>query len=295
MVHLEADLLQQLQALKEDTHRQVTGQQGGVGTFFQLTLVKLIRELEAEAGRQGSWENMVGRLSPDAYEALEEKLAQLQAVIRRRADGRFVRYADRIRNHNGGKNRSEIGYYEMLSSQGQFDCLKWKGLPLFKSAYDFAVLPMLLYELKPATVIELGSGVGGSALWLSDTLAAYGLDCHVYSLDLRKPAVPVRNATFLEGDCFRIEEFLKAGFLARLPHPFLVIEDAHANVFNVLRYLHGFMQPGDYFFVEDSSPKEEITANFMKFFGAHYCIDTHYTDLFGKNAVSAFDSVWVRT
>ena len=41
-------------------------------------------------------------------------------------------------------------------SQGTAACLTWKGAPLFKSVFDFAILPMLLWELKPATVFEIG-------------------------------------------------------------------------------------------------------------------------------------------
>jgi cephalosporin hydroxylase len=75
----------------------------------------------------------------------------------------------------------------MLMSQGTTACLEWKGKPLFKTVFDYAMLPMLLWELKPATVFEIGSGAGASAIWMADTMKGFwrkrddilgGYQCH---------------------------------------------------------------------------------------------------------------------
>ena len=39
-----------------------------------------------------------------------------------------------------------------------------------------------------------------------------------------------------------------------LPHPWLVIEDAYENIDGVLEHFFQYMQTGDYFIVEDTSP-----------------------------------------
>lgn len=289
---MDEDFILYLRKAGTDITRQMHTHQHGVGNFFQLTFQKFMKELEAGLAASGSLDNLLEGLPANERSLLEEKLEQLNVINARRKDGRFVTYADRIKHHKGG--RSEIGFYETLSSQGQFDCLQWKGLPLFKSVYDYAVLPMLIYEQRPAAILEIGSGTGASAIWMADTLRSLGLPAHIYSMDLHKPSLEYDHVTFLQGDCFNITAFLSTAFLEELPHPLLVIEDAHANVSNVLRYLHGFMRQGDYFFIEDSGPKGEIIAGFLKELGDSYRIDTHYTDLFGKNAVTAVDSILAR-
>ena len=56
----------------------------------------------------------------------------------------------------------------LITSQGVKDVMRWKGLPLYKSVYDFALISMILWKLQPKTIFEMGSGEGGSAVWMSD-------------------------------------------------------------------------------------------------------------------------------
>ena len=39
-----------------------------------------------------------------------------------------------------------------------------------------------------------------------------------------------------------------------LPHPWVVIDDAHINVVGVWEHLHRFTRPGDYYIMEDTNP-----------------------------------------
>lgn len=264
-----------------------------MGTFFQLTLIRFVHQLEMQLEKYGSMHAMQRAMPTEEFAAIEEKVTQIRQIVRRKDDGRWIDWPTRMRQHgNHGKDRSEIGYFETLSSQGQFNCLTWKGLPLFKSAFDYAVLPMLLFELKPRTIVELGSGAGASAVWLSDTAKSFNLKTHIYSVDIAKPNLEYPNVTYIQGDCFAIEETLNAGFFQAVQGPILIIEDAHANVLNVLGYLHQFLKAGDYFFIEDSGPKRNVLEQFMTTHAEHYRIDTLYTDLFGKNSVSAYDSIF---
>lgn len=49
----------------------------------------------------------------------------------------------------------------------------YRGLPLIKTPFDFALYHLLLWNLKPKTIIEIGSFAGGSALWMGDILNTY--------------------------------------------------------------------------------------------------------------------------
>src|SRR5258708_31645092 len=100
-------------------------------------------------------------------------------------------------------------------------------MQMVKDPFDIALYAMLLWELRPRTVIEVGSKSGGSGRWFGDQLKTFGIDGHVYSIDV----VPVRgmdgeNVTFMEGNGRELEQVLSRPFLATLPKPWLVIEDA---------------------------------------------------------------------
>lgn len=277
-----------------EVEARVKSDQGGVPTFhdnFVLRTVGQLRQLDLSR----SWEESCQGLGGLEGERLRHRLLRLRRYLTRRAAGRFVELAERRRLMAGGAlPRSEIDGAMMGMSQGSASCLTWKGLPLFKTAFDFALYPMILWAVKPRTVIELGSGSGASAVWIADQLKLFEVEGRVLSLDLHAPALGHESVTFVSGNCERISEDLPADLLAACPHPWVVIEDAHVRVLDVLSHLHGFMVSGDYLVVEDSTIKVEALDAFVQRFPGCYLLDTHFTDFFGCNATSCFDSIFAR-
>jgi cephalosporin hydroxylase len=131
----------------------------------------------------------------------------------------------------------------------------YRGVPMLKNPFDFAIYPVLIWKTKPKTIFEIGSKSGGSALWFGDMLDSFGLDGHIYSLDVvRVKDVTHPKVTFLEGDGRALEKSFTPDFLRGLPRPFLVIEDAdHAYETSIatLRFFDPWLQPGEYIVVED--------------------------------------------
>ena len=163
----------------------------------------------------------------------------------------------------------------------------WKGIRNVKDPFELAIYPMLLWELKPATIIEIGSLNGGSAVWLADMLDVMKIDGKVFSFDIDTEQIKCDHArvTFARADSNHLDLF-DTDLLRQLPHPWLVIEDAHQNVANVLSFFGEFMTPGDYLVVEDTLQWKKYLE--MKKFVARsrdlFRVDTRYTDLFGYNA-----------
>ena len=173
--------------------------------------------------------------------------------------------------------------------------MNWKGLPLFKTAFDFAIYAMLLWELKPATVIEIGSGAGGSAVWMADLMVAYGSPARVLSFDLNVPTdCSHEHVSFLHGDANEMSSVLSEAEVADLPHPWLVVEDAHVNVRGVLEAFDSYLAKGDYVVVEDSWMNERDISEFLEGRLESYRVDTALTDFFGRNVTCAQDSIFVR-
>ena len=192
----------------------------------------------------------------------------------------FLRWSDRDRSFN--------------MSQGRFDCLKWKDIILFKTAYDLGIYQMILWELKPKTIIEIGSGEGGSAIWMADLMKAYNLECKIISIDIVPPKMEYDTVSYIKGDCNEIDAVLDVELLKELPHPWLVIEDAHVNVYEVLSYFDTFLKSGDYLIIEDSIDKKEEISRFTEHHKENYKVDTQYCDFFGHNMTCSIDSILKR-
>jgi cephalosporin hydroxylase len=105
---------------------------------------------------------------------------------------------------------------------------------------------------------------------------------------------PHEHVRFYRGDCQMPQTLFPAEVLAQAPRPWLVIEDAHQNVAEVLAFLHERLRSGDYLVVEDSDVKRAELAAFDAAHPGQYKVDTRYTDFFGRNATCANDSIFVR-
>jgi cephalosporin hydroxylase len=175
----------------------------------------------------------------------------------------------------------------------------YRGVQTIKNPFDWALYPVLLWETRLGTIIEIGSNRGGSALWMADLMRAFALRCHVHSIDIN----PVRDltadgVTFHDGDARRLDQTLSRDFLLALPRPLLVIEDSdhHAiTTLAVLRFFDEWLAPGEHIVIEDGivtalgeaaqyggGPHDAI-AHFLSERPGRYEIDTRHCDWFGQN------------
>ena len=215
----------------------------------------------------------------------------MRLFLDRWRQGRFVEFTRRERSgrHYHPRFGTEFDVDVLLTCQGAPLLMRWRGTPLMKNVFDFAMYPALIAELRPRTVFEIGSGLGASAAWFADNMTFGGIDGQVRSVDMRKAAVEHPLVTFYQGDCANPETLFDHGLLCSEPHPWLMVEDAHHNVAAVLEHFHQFMRPGDYLVVEDSDVKREDLRAFTSAHPGCYLVDTRFTDAFGRNATCAAD------
>jgi len=215
----------------------------------------------------------------------------------RRIDQRFVSWQQR-QQHVAELARepvwgSEFGHAQLLYSQGAGPAFRWRGVPCFKTVYDLAIYAMLIDELRPATIIELGSGAGGSALLFADLCTAIGLSPQIISVD--KEAVQELSdprIACIQSDC---AGWLEATARSRteLAGPCLLVEDFHGELSGFFAHIDSILKAGDYLVIEDSNPKQSAIAQAIA--GLPYAVDTKYTDFFGVNCTSAINSIFVKT
>ena len=192
-----------------------------------------------------------------------------------------------------------------------------RGHSLMKEPRDITIYQRLLWDVKPANIIEMGTYAGGSALWMSDMLKMMEIDSTIYTIDnnlsyvsdeIKKSCSP--NVHFWWGDAYEIEKIFSNEFIQSLKRPLVVIEDCHVNSLGILEFFHKFMQSGDYFVVEDTCPhipgltlrpevevleslddletwetnKLDILKKFLVDHTDQYSVDAFFTDMFGYNA-----------
>ncbi|MCC5033538.1 hypothetical protein DMH02_009980 [Streptomyces sp. WAC 00631] len=281
----DADVASTIAGSRRVVQRKVAAQ-NGVPTFFDNRML-LLAEI-AHSALDGA---------PDARrsEQFHAAVTELTDFLRRAEAPRFADPTERL-----GRSLREVhaamaaDQRTIHRSQGVMSTLTWAGLPLVKSVYDAAIIPMLISELRPASIIELGSGSGASAVWMADVAASAGLEPAVLSVDRKPVAARDARVTFLRGDLTEIETVLGRAELSALEHPWLVVEDAHVNVRGVLAHFDTVARPGDYLVIEDSIVKRADLLAFLESAGRRYALDTRYTDAFGENVTSAVDSVLIR-
>ena len=104
------------------------------------------------------------------------------------ASSRFARIESRPWSSDLGFSRPMLAAIQDTKQNQRAEPIPpihWKGVLLMKDPFSLASYPILLQELRPRTVIELGAFHGGSALWLADLLETFGVsDASVHSFDI---------------------------------------------------------------------------------------------------------------
>ncbi len=177
----------------------------------------------------------------------------------------------------------------------------YRGVQMVKSPFDMALYPLLIWNLKPRTIIEIGSKEGGSALWFADQIRNFNLDTKILSIDLiRVEAFEDPLVTFYAGNGRALNDVLTEDILSSLPRPWLVIEDAdhtEKTSLAVLEFFDQWLDVDDRIVVEDgimsdlypeafpehsSGPHLALKA-FLHERGEDYEVDAYYCDFFGYN------------
>jgi cephalosporin hydroxylase len=173
----------------------------------------------------------------------------------------------------------------------------YKSVSTLKCPFDYVLYQMLINEIKPDLIIEIGTNKGGSALYLADLLELNGKG-ELHTIDLPEntedPLVRVhpRIKIFKEGFTG-----YNTNILSDYP-VILIIEDGshqYADVLAVLDKFSAFVSKNSYFIVEDGiitelgrekeyngGPQKAI-AEFLKI-NKDYAIDRKWCDFFGNNA-----------
>jgi len=195
-----------------------------------------------------------------------------------RTQAKFVSFSERPKT-------SHVHIDTFLMSQGVKDCMTWKGIPLYKTVFDFTLYSMMIWDIKPATILEIGSGpTGGSAIWMADLCKMYGLNTKIISVDINPPNASYEGVNFIKGDSEKIETLFD---VENYSHPWLIIEDAHVNINAIIAYFDVHMNKKDYMIIEDTRGRAQTKLKIPN----TLFVDTYYCDYFGRNATCSMNSI----
>lgn len=195
-------------------------------------------------------------------------------------------------------SRSAVPGRLLRSIQSAALSYSYRGVPCFKNPFDLALYSLMIDRERPATLVEIGSAAGGSALWFADQCRARGLDTVVISVDIQPPLdVYDPTVTFIKGDVRSLESSRLPELLADCPRPLMVIEDGPHTFdacLGALRFFHEYLHAGEYLIIEDGivgdlgyrslrrGPTRAIRA-FMRTHPGSFEINRGLCDYFGRN------------
>ena len=234
------------------------------------------------------------------------------AALRAKDIENLLKSPNRFQHINQRENRSLFTKEVDRAHYFGKNLMEHRGVDILTGVHDVVIYTQLLSYVRPATVFDLGVCTGGTSLLIADTLNLYQIKSQVYSMDIDLTLIDPRvhdmkpdNLTFLQGDCYKIEETFPDELLLSKPHPWILIEDAHENTLGVLDHFHKHMKEGDYIIFDDTNPNQaliqgmglesfpsyqeigpgklETLKKFMIKYDKFYAVDSFFTDMFGYN------------
>lgn len=128
----------------------------------------------------------------------------------------------------------------------------YNNVQCLKNPFDYALYQKIIFDIKPDLIIEIGTNLGGSTLYLADLMNIIGTGI-VHTIDVNKnaddkvyshPRIKTYHNGWQEYNINTIQEFEKI----------LIIDDAshmYEDVLKVLNKFSSLITLGSYFIVED--------------------------------------------
>ncbi len=158
----------------------------------------------------------------------------------------------------GGMVTRAFSHYFYARADLTWGRTSWLGVPLWKNPLDLWIYQEILWEVRPALVVETGTYRGGSALFLASVCDLLGHG-RVLTVDIAveegRPGHP--RIEYVRGSSVAPETVALVGRrVAEAGGPVLVVLDSDHHEPHVraeLEAYHGFVTAGSYLIVEDTN------------------------------------------
>lgn len=207
------------------------------------------------------------------------------------------RFVKKILNILKGVSYNEQVSFDPLSLYYGHQKITYKGIQAIRCPFDYVIYQMIIHEVRPDLIIEIGTNQGGSAIYFSDLMDVLQIDGEIHSIDIHDGAR--KNVQ----DFKRIKLFTDGWekYDLQLTEKFksiLVIEDAAHTYDCTIGAINKFapvVTKNSYLIVEDGivnelGRKKEFKGGPLKaireFLPQHpeFIVDRKWCDMFGHNA-----------
>ncbi len=141
-------------------------------------------------------------------------------------------------------------------SAGVWRMTYWMGLSLGKVPCDMIVQQELIFNLKPDTIIECGTGTGGSALFYYHCTMNAGKSAKVITIDIAPDNSRLKDdrITFITGDCTDMDVFNKVKSLTS-GVTFVILDYSNLKnpVLAGLKLYSSLVTVGSYIIIDDTA------------------------------------------
>ena len=200
------------------------------------------------------------------------------------------------------KNLKEKPDFSIRSVFNGHHHITYRGIQTLKCPFDYVIYQMIIMQLKPDLVIEIGTRHGGSTLYIADLLDIIGGGI-IHSIDINTPPnvdILVANPRIKLFDCgWQGYDLNQAKDFSNV----LVIDDAshiYEDAIGSLRKFAPLVTQGSYFIMEDGIIDElgiskdyrggplKAIYEFLKD-NDNFVVDREWCDMFGNNATFNVD------
>ena len=177
--------------------------------------------------------------------------------------------------------------YAVKIMDAKQNLFKWKGFDLVKDPMTLTIYMQLIQDIKPKTIIELGTGHGGSALFYRDICKALNLSTRILTFDCESvdelPGVEFIKHDLNNLDTLNFDECVS---------PMLVFEDCHVNMLGVAEKFSEVLNENDYLVIEDTIDSQKYKIfNSINWKAFDFVRDDYYCDFWGRNNSWNYDSI----
>jgi len=137
-----------------------------------------------------------------------------------------------------------------------WDMTSWLGVPVMKNPMDLWMYHELFWNIRPRTVIETGTAMGGSSFFFATLQALMGIEkAQVITIDVSHEHLTRKapGVTYVLGDC--TDKAVVEDVLAHVTHPcFISLDSEHteAHVLQELELYTPALTVGEFVVVEDT-------------------------------------------
>lgn len=192
--------------------------------------------------------------------------------------------------------KNEQIYFDINTVYSGHFNVTYKGIRAIRCPFDYVIYQMIIWDIKPDLIIEIGTSNGGGALYMADILNMIGKGVvHTINIENKADKEVVehpRIKLFTNGwENYNLGE---ANGFSKI----LIIDDGshtHKDVIGALNKFSPLVSIGSYFVVEDGIVNElqkskefdggplKAIREFLKI-NKNFSVDRKYCDMFGKNA-----------